>query len=115
MTRLAVKKAIVVGAGQTPGETVGNGRATAMLFAREGAAVLCVDRDLARAEETAALIVAEGGEARAHAANIGIVAARVGRAAAALAALGRVDILHNNVGGGGGDAPVEKSDPAMFD
>ena len=43
--RLRGKVAIVVGAGQTPGETIGNGRATAILLAREGAAVLCVDRD----------------------------------------------------------------------
>ena len=42
--RLAGKTAVVVGAGQTPGETVGNGRAMALLFAREGARVLCVDR-----------------------------------------------------------------------
>ncbi len=44
--RLAGKVAVVVGAGQTAGETIGNGRATALLFAREGAEVLVVDRDL---------------------------------------------------------------------
>jgi NAD(P)-dependent dehydrogenase (short-subunit alcohol dehydrogenase family) len=44
--RLSGKVAIVTGAGQTPGETVGNGKATALLFARAGASVLCVDRDL---------------------------------------------------------------------
>ena len=47
--RLAKKTAIVVGAGQTPGETIGNGRAISLLFAREGAEVLCVDRDGTRA------------------------------------------------------------------
>ena len=41
--RLKDKVAIVVGAGQSPGEGVGNGRATALTFAREGAKVLCVD------------------------------------------------------------------------
>ena len=68
--RLAGKSAIVVGAGQTPGETIGNGRAIAMLFAREGADVLCVDRLIDRAQETVALIEAEGGRASAVAANI---------------------------------------------
>ena len=65
--RLEGKIAVVVGAGQTPGETVGNGRAMAMLFAREGAQVLCVDRVGERAEETAAMIVEEGGVASASA------------------------------------------------
>ena len=67
--RLAGKTAIVVGAGQTPGDTIGNGRATAVLFAREGARVLAVDRDLERAEETVKQIAAEGGEAAAFAAR----------------------------------------------
>ena len=49
--RLQGKIAVVVGAGQTPGETVGNGRAMALLFAREGASVLCVDRVAERAED----------------------------------------------------------------
>ena len=60
--RLEGKAAVVVGAGQTPGETIGNGRAMAMLFAREGARVVCVDRVGERAEETVALIKEEGGE-----------------------------------------------------
>ena len=62
--RLQGKCGIVVGACQTPGDTIGNGRAAAMLFAREGAKVMLVDRDLERAEETAALIAAAGGVAR---------------------------------------------------
>ena len=49
--RLAGKTAVVVGAGQTPGETIGNGRAMAVLFAREGAQVLVVDRAGDRAED----------------------------------------------------------------
>ena len=53
MMRLKNKVAMVVGAGQTPGPTMGNGRATAVLFAREGAKVLAVDRDLESANETA--------------------------------------------------------------
>ncbi len=63
--RLKDKIAIVVGAGQAPGATsaIGNGRATAVLFAREGAKILAVDRSLEAAEETAAIIRAEGGDA----------------------------------------------------
>ena len=54
--RVADKVAIVTGGGQTPGETIGNGRATAVLLAREGARVLVVDRSLASAEDTVELI-----------------------------------------------------------
>ncbi|MCH8078038.1 MAG: 3-oxoacyl-ACP reductase, partial [SAR324 cluster bacterium] len=61
--RLKNKVAIVVGAGQSPGETIGNGRATAILFAREGARVLLVDNRLDSARDTQALIESEGGQA----------------------------------------------------
>ena len=102
--RLAGKKAIVVGAGQTPGDTIGNGRATAMLFAREGAVVLCVDRDGGRAEETVALIAAEGGEAFALQADVTQAAHCAAIMAAATGRWPRIDILHNNVGVGRGSA-----------
>jgi NAD(P)-dependent dehydrogenase (short-subunit alcohol dehydrogenase family) len=58
------KVAIVVGAGQTPGETIGNGRATAIRFAREGARLLLVDKRVDSAEETARMILQERGDAR---------------------------------------------------
>ena len=61
---------MVVGAGQTPGETIGNGRAIATTFAREGALVLCVDRVESRAEETVASIRANGGFAEPFVADI---------------------------------------------
>ena len=102
--RLAGKVALVVGAGQTPGETIGNGRATAILFAREGARVVAVDRRLESAEETVRIIEGEGCEAVAFEAD----ATREAEAAAAVGAcverFGRLDVLHNNVGIGGGDA-----------
>ena len=60
--RLAGKIAIVVGAGQSPGEGMGNGRATVLRFAEEGARVLAVDNRLASAEETAAMVAEAGGE-----------------------------------------------------
>ena len=113
--RLAGKTAVIVGAGQTPGETLGNGRAMALLFAREGARVLCVDRVGDRADETAALVVAEGGEASAMQADV-VKAADVAEIMdTALARLGRIDILVNNVGIGGGDGPAHRVEEAMFD
>ncbi len=113
--RLSGKTAIVVGAGQTPGETIGNGRAMAILFAREGAEVLCVDRDLARAEATVAMIAKEGGRATAHEADITVAGQAAGILAAAGAAMGRVDILVNNVGVGGGDGPAQHLTEDAFD
>ncbi|MFL5295152.1 MAG: SDR family NAD(P)-dependent oxidoreductase [Phenylobacterium sp.] len=113
--RLESKIAVVVGAGQTPGETIGNGRAMALLFAREGASVLCVDRVAERAEETAAMVVEEGGAASSMAADI----AKSGEAARiveeAKARFGRLDVLVNNVGIGGGDAPAHRLEEAAFD
>ncbi len=67
--RVEGKVAIVVGAGQTPGATIGNGRATAILLAREGASVAVADRDLASAGETVAMIAEEGGAASAFEAD----------------------------------------------
>ena len=68
--RLKDRVAIVVGAGQSPGEGIGNGRATALTFAREGARVLCVDHNLASAQETADMIAARGGTALAFRADV---------------------------------------------
>ena len=67
--RLAGKIAIVTGAGAR-GPGVGNGKATAILMAREGAHVLCVDAQKDRAEETVGLIRAEKGQALAFAADV---------------------------------------------
>jgi NAD(P)-dependent dehydrogenase (short-subunit alcohol dehydrogenase family) len=113
--RLKGKTAIVVGAGQTPGTTIGNGRAMAILFAREGADVLCVDRDGARAAETAAMIEKEGGKAGSLEANIVKAGEADAIIAAAKARFGHIDILVNNVGIGGGDAPAHKIDETAFD
>ena len=100
---------------QSPGETVGNGRAIAILFAREGARVLCADRDLARAEETAAMIRQEGGDAVAIQADVTKPAEVEAMVAAAKDRFGRLDILINNVGIGGRDGPAHRLEEAAFD
>jgi NAD(P)-dependent dehydrogenase (short-subunit alcohol dehydrogenase family) len=117
--RLLGKRAVVVGAGQTPGATIGNGRAMAMLFAREGAHVLCVDRLIDRAEETVAMIRAEGGRATSFAADIVRADEAAAVSAAAEQELGGIDVLVNNVGIGAGpgvaDGPAHHADEAGFD
>jgi NAD(P)-dependent dehydrogenase (short-subunit alcohol dehydrogenase family) len=97
MSRLKGKVALVVGAGSI-GPGWGNGKATAVVFAREGAQVFCVDRNLKSAEETVEIIGSEGGVATAFAADAsknGDIEAAV---ATCLKTYGRIDILHNNVG-----------------
>jgi NAD(P)-dependent dehydrogenase (short-subunit alcohol dehydrogenase family) len=113
--RLQGKVGIVVGAGQTPGDTIGNGRAAAVLFAREGAKVLLVDRELQRAEETAAAIAKEGGQAQCFAGDWTRAADCRAYVKACLAAWGRVDFLHNNVGTGTGDGPPADIAEERFD
>jgi NAD(P)-dependent dehydrogenase (short-subunit alcohol dehydrogenase family) len=106
--RLRDRVAIVVGAGQSPGEGIGTGRATALTFAREGAKVLCVDHNLESAQETVELIAAKGGAAVAFKADVTREAELKAMVADAHARWGRVDILHNNVGVSlaGGDAQL---------
>ena len=117
--RLQDKTAIVMGGGQSMGssEAVGNGRAVAALFAREGAKVLVADRDLASAEETVAIIREAGGEAAAAAADV-VQEPQVKAAIDdAMARWGRIDILHNNVGisVAGNDAAIEDITTEAFD
>ena len=95
--RLAEMVAIVTGAGSR-GPGLGNGKATAILFAREGARVLCVDVAKERAEETVGLIRAEGGEAEAFAADVTRPEECRAMVTAAVDRWGGLDVLHNNVG-----------------
>jgi NAD(P)-dependent dehydrogenase (short-subunit alcohol dehydrogenase family) len=115
--RLAEKIAIVIGAGQSPGEGMGNGRATVLRFAREGAKILAVDRSLESAEETAAMVAAEGGECVAFAADVTQEKTLLAAIEAAQRRWGRIDILHNNVGVSiaGGDAPLLELTEEAFD
>lgn len=95
--RLDGKVAIVVGAGSL-GPGWGNGKATAVLFAREGARVLCVDRNATAAAETRDIIRGEGGTAESHECDAAEEAGVIAMAEAAKRHFGTVDILHNNVG-----------------
>jgi NAD(P)-dependent dehydrogenase (short-subunit alcohol dehydrogenase family) len=106
--RLRDKTAIVVGAGQTPGETIGNGRATSILLAREGARVLLVDRRIGSAQETEKMIRDEGFEAFSYEADVTRSSDAEAMTRAALDQFGRIDILHNNVGIGAGDGNVHQ-------
>jgi NAD(P)-dependent dehydrogenase (short-subunit alcohol dehydrogenase family) len=114
--RLANKIAIIVGAGQSPGEGMGNGRATALRFAQEGAKVLCVDRDLGSAQETVDMIAKDGGEAVAFEADVAREATLAAMVADAKRRWGRIDILHYNVGvsiSGGDATPTEITEEAF--
>jgi NAD(P)-dependent dehydrogenase (short-subunit alcohol dehydrogenase family) len=114
--RLQGKIAIVIGAGQGPGEGLGNGRATVLRFAREGARVLAVDRNLASAEETVAMARQEGGDCAAFEADVTRELTLKAAIDAAEQRWGRVDILHNNVGvsiAGGDASPLEITEEAF--
>jgi NAD(P)-dependent dehydrogenase (short-subunit alcohol dehydrogenase family) len=118
MLRLDGKVAFVAGAGSV-GEAggMGNGKATAVLMARQGARVFGTDVNLAAAEETRGLIEAEGGTCAVRHADM--TAAEEVRAAVedCVARFGRIDLLVNNVGGSApGDAvtmPEEVWDAQM--
>lgn len=113
--RLQGKVGIVVGAGQSRGETVGTGRAAAIVFAREGAKVLLVDRDLDSARETAEIIAGEGGTARCIAGDWTRAADCKAFADACVEAFGGIDFLQNNVGIGTGDGPAMQLREDAFD
>jgi NAD(P)-dependent dehydrogenase (short-subunit alcohol dehydrogenase family) len=97
MGRLAGKTAIVTGAGSS-GPGWGNGKAAAVLFAREGAKVACLDLRREAAEETAKLVRDEGGEALVFAADVSVKSEIDRVVASCRDAWGRIDVLHNNVG-----------------
>ena len=118
MKRLENKVAIVVGAGQGPGTGMGNGRATVIRFAQEGAKVLCVDKDVASAAETAQLAVKEapGAECVPFEADVTKEMTLREMCAHAVSRWGRIDCLHYNVGfsiAGGDASPTEITEEAF--
>jgi NAD(P)-dependent dehydrogenase (short-subunit alcohol dehydrogenase family) len=116
MGRLGDKVAIVAGAGSIA-EGWSNGKATAVLFAREGAKVFAVDRDIDAASATRDIIRSEGGECTAHRSDVSVASEVDAMVAACLGAYGRIDVLFNNVGmqvvGGPLDVKEEDWDKLM--
>jgi NAD(P)-dependent dehydrogenase (short-subunit alcohol dehydrogenase family) len=104
--RLEGRVALVTGAGSV-GPGWGNGRAAAVLFAREGAKVVAVDRDRAAADETARLIAEEQGQALVLEADVTDLKSVTAMADSALEKFGRIDVLLNNVGGSIPGGPEE--------
>lgn len=101
--RLKNKVAIVIGAGQQPGDTIGNGRAISILFAREGAKLMLVDKEFDSAQETKSMIDKEGNESFAFKADIVNEDDCQQIIRKCIEVYGRIDILVNNVGTGTGD------------
>lgn len=120
--RLAGRTAVVVGAGQTSGESVGNGRAVAVTFAREGARLVLVDRDADSVAETAELAGDAAARSGVAVDDPVVVVADIATddgpdhvVTAAVEAAGGFDILHNNVGIGAGDGPPHHLTDEAFD
>ena len=113
--RLANKVVMVVGGGQMPGETIGNGRAASIAFAREGAKVLVADLHIDRAQATADEICGESGEATALAMDVTDEASCANATRHCLEMFGRIDVVHYNVGIASGDAPPMHLDRLGWD
>lgn len=116
MDRLKDKVAVIIGAGQSPGEALGNGRATVIRFAQEGAAVLAVDRNVTSARESLSMAgVRVDGEA--FEADVTKTEALRSAVDYAMARWGRIDILHYNVGVSvmGGEQTLDKITDEVFD
>jgi NAD(P)-dependent dehydrogenase (short-subunit alcohol dehydrogenase family) len=111
-SRLAGKTALVTGAGSI-GDGWGNGKAAAVLFAREGARVVAVDRNPAAAQATVELIESDGGIATAVAADVSKADEVEAAVANCVDEFGSLDVLHNNVGIGVLGGVVEASEESF--
>ena len=110
--RLQDKVALVTGAGCI-GPGWGNGRATAVLFAREGAKVFAVDKNGESMKETVERVRAFGGEIKTHECDVTDNASVAAMVEACVTAFGRIDVLVNNVGGSAPGGPVEMTEAAF--
>ena len=115
VNRLRGKIAILVGAGQQPGEGIGNGRAMSILFAREGAKVMLVDKNLDRAKETKSMIDKEGGESFIFETDITKEDECQEIAKKCVEVHEKIDILVNNVGIGAGDRKLVDLSEEVWD
>lgn len=113
--RLQGKVAVIVGAGQQPGETIGNGRAAAERFAEEGATLLLVDMHESHAGFTLDAVRKYGGTASTFLADITQEKDCMAIAQACVDRYGRIDILHNNVGSSTGDRRTTELDADTWD
>jgi NAD(P)-dependent dehydrogenase (short-subunit alcohol dehydrogenase family) len=113
--RLEGKVAVITGAGQTQGENIGNGRATAVIFAREGAKLVLANRSMASLEGTRELLRKEGFDAECVAADISKEDDCAAIISTAMSKFGRIDILHNNVGIGSAEGDTIKIERASWD
>ncbi|MBA2398574.1 MAG: SDR family oxidoreductase [Bradyrhizobium sp.] len=113
--RLKGKVAIITGAGQQKGESIGNGRAAAVLFAREGAKLVLANRSMDSLEGTRELLHKEGFDAECVTADISNEDDCAALVNTAVAKFGRIDILHNNVGIGGLDGDTARIDKNAWD
>jgi NAD(P)-dependent dehydrogenase (short-subunit alcohol dehydrogenase family) len=114
--QLEGRTVVVVGGGQTPGETVGNGRASAITYAEAGAKVIVGDRNPDAAVETVKAILDAGGEAQAAMVDVTDESSIVELIGTACRQWDRIDVLHNNVGVSlaGGDKVITDIDAAAF-
>ena len=113
--RLNEKVVAIVGAGQTVGETIGNGRAAALRFAQEGARLILADRDISSAEETREMLRADSLDGAVVRADVNRESDCAGIVAAATEQHGQLDVLHYNVGRSEGDAEVAMLDVEQWD
>ena len=115
--RLKNKVAIVVGGGQRIGETIGNGRAVSITYAKQGAKVVVVDNNLDAAQETVHKIKENGGIGFAYQADVVVETEIAALINYVRLNFGQIDILHNNVGISiaGGDAEVTEIKSHNFD
>jgi NAD(P)-dependent dehydrogenase (short-subunit alcohol dehydrogenase family) len=117
MKRLEGKVAIIVGGGQSPGDSMGNGRATVIRFIEEGASVLSVDRDEASARESLEMAHASDDCGEAFGADVTNTESLKAAVDRAMEKWGRVDILHYNVGVSvmGGAQELDQITDEVFD